>query len=164
MQRMQKQANILKENSMNKFNALKTTTQRLKRQTFTNCALFQQAFSSLLSNDVITFKFELTQHMNNLEKQLNKETLNEKDSKSALSVIKLQFEKFLHSEAVKPSNYDGNHERENFKDYTQMEAQKFKEILIQNIESIKQIIFERALHEQEIQNRLKRLNERKLQI
>ncbi|GJV51340.1 hypothetical protein Tco_1447081 [Tanacetum coccineum] len=48
--------------------------------------------------------------MNNLEKQLNKETLHEKDSKSDLSVIKVQFDKFLHSEEVKTSNYDGRHE------------------------------------------------------
>ncbi|GJZ81899.1 hypothetical protein Tco_0646893 [Tanacetum coccineum] len=164
MQRMQKQAKILKENSMNKFNALKTTTRRLERQTFTNCPLFQRAFSCLFSDDVRTFKFELYQHMNNLEKQLKKETLHEKDSKSALSVIKVQFDKFLHLEAVNPSNYDGRHERENFKDYTQIEAQTFKEILIQNMDSIEQCIVERAHHEQEIQNRLKRLNERKLQI
>ncbi|GJT92675.1 hypothetical protein Tco_0868717 [Tanacetum coccineum] len=139
MQRMQKQAKILKENSINKFNALKTTTQRLEWQTFTNCPLFQQAFSSLFSND-------------------------EKDSKFDLSVIKVQFDKFLHSEESKPSNYDGRHIRENFKDYTQMEPQTFKKILIQNMDSIEQCIVKRARHEQEIQNRLKRLNERKLQI
>ncbi|GJS61587.1 hypothetical protein Tco_0656371 [Tanacetum coccineum] len=102
--------------------------------------------------------------MQNLERQLNKETLHEKDSKSALSVIKVQFDKFLHSEAVKPSHYDGRHERENFKDYTQMEAQTFKEKIIQNMDSIEQCIVERAHREQEIQNRLKMLNERKLQI
>nr|GEU51382.1 hypothetical protein [Tanacetum cinerariifolium] len=45
-----------------------------------------------------------------------------------------------------------------------MEAQTFKETIIQNIDSIEQCIVERARHEQEIQNRLKRLNERKLQI
>ncbi|GJX59780.1 hypothetical protein Tco_0291170 [Tanacetum coccineum] len=45
-----------------------------------------------------------------------------------------------------------------------MEPQTFKEEIIQNIDSIKQCIVERARHEQEIQNRLKRLNERKLQI
>ncbi|GKD14331.1 hypothetical protein Tco_1198738 [Tanacetum coccineum] len=47
--------------------------------------------------------------MNNLKKQLNKETLHEKDSKSDLSVIKVQFDKFLHSEELRPSNYDGRH-------------------------------------------------------
>ncbi|GJX56056.1 hypothetical protein Tco_0285953 [Tanacetum coccineum] len=108
-----------------------------------------------------TFKFELSQNMQNLERQLNNKTFHEKDSKSALSVIKVQFDKFLHLEAVQPSHYDGRHKRENFKDYTQMEAQTFKDTIIQNIDSIEQCIVERARHEQEIQNRL---NERKLQI
>ncbi|GJW46530.1 hypothetical protein Tco_0078176 [Tanacetum coccineum] len=90
IQQLQKQAKILKENSLNKFNALKTTTQRLERQTFTNCPSFQQAFSHLYHTDVRTFKYELSQNMNNLEKQLNNEILHEKDSKSALSVIKNQ--------------------------------------------------------------------------
>ncbi|GJY06703.1 hypothetical protein Tco_0373757 [Tanacetum coccineum] len=75
---MQKQAKILKENSMNKFNALKTTTQRLERNTFPDCPLFQQAFSRLFRNDVKTFKFELLHNMNKLEKQLNKDILQEK--------------------------------------------------------------------------------------
>ncbi|GJZ03898.1 hypothetical protein Tco_0537173 [Tanacetum coccineum] len=97
-----KQAKILKENSLNKFNALKTTTQRLER----------------------TFKYGLSQNINNLEKQLNYEILHEKDSKSALSVIKVQFDKFIHSEMPKSSNYDSNarEARKDFKDYTQIEA------------------------------------------
>ncbi|GJR33980.1 hypothetical protein Tco_1209664 [Tanacetum coccineum] len=139
IQQMQKQAKILKEKSMDKFNALKTTTQRLERQAFTNCPSFKRAFSHLFHTDVRTFKYELSQNMNNLEKQLNNEILHEKDSKSALT-------------------------RQDFKDYTQMEAQSFKDLIIQHMESIEQCIVERARHEQEIHNRLKRLNERKLQI
>nr|GEW86279.1 hypothetical protein [Tanacetum cinerariifolium] len=45
-----------------------------------------------------------------------------------------------------------------------MEDQTFKETIIQNKDSIEKCIIERARHKQEIQNRLKRLNERKLQI
>ncbi|GJY65957.1 hypothetical protein Tco_0468195 [Tanacetum coccineum] len=108
IQQLQMQAKILKQNSMNKFTALKTTTQRLESKTFTNCPLFQRAFSHLFHTDVRTFKYELSQNMNNLEKQLNNEILHEKDSKSALSVIKVQFDKFLHSEMLKSSNYDSN--------------------------------------------------------
>ncbi|GJU26133.1 hypothetical protein Tco_1164754, partial [Tanacetum coccineum] len=64
------------------------------------------------------------------------------------------------------SNYDSNarEARQDFKDYTQMEAKSFKDLIIQHIESIEQCIVERARHEQEIHNRSKRLNERKLQI
>ncbi|GJU80720.1 hypothetical protein Tco_1283085 [Tanacetum coccineum] len=56
IQQLQKQAKNLKEISMNKLNALKTTTQRLERQTFTHSLLFERAFSRLFSNDVRTFK------------------------------------------------------------------------------------------------------------
>ncbi|GJR93959.1 ribonuclease H-like domain-containing protein [Tanacetum coccineum] len=70
--------------------------------TFTYCSLFQQAFAHLFHTDVRTFKYELSQNMNNLEKQLNNEILHEKDSKSALSVIKVQFNKFIHSDVLKP--------------------------------------------------------------
>ncbi|GJY13146.1 hypothetical protein Tco_0382455 [Tanacetum coccineum] len=95
--------------------------------------------------------------MNNLEKQLNNEILHEKDSKSALSVIKVQFDKFIHSEMLKSSNYDSNDReaRQDFKDYTQIEAQSFKDLIIQHMESIDQCIVERASHEQELQNGLK---------
>ncbi|GJT62623.1 hypothetical protein Tco_1006156 [Tanacetum coccineum] len=40
--------------------------------------------------------------MNNLETPLNAETLNEMDSKSALSAIKGQFERFINSDLLKP--------------------------------------------------------------
>ncbi|GJT54145.1 hypothetical protein Tco_0989199 [Tanacetum coccineum] len=156
IQQLQKQAKILKENSLNTFNALKTTTQRLERQTFTNCPSFQQAFAHLFHTDVRTFKIELSQNLNNLEKQLNNEILHEKDSKFSLSVIKVQFDKFIHSDVLKPINpysssasYD-REVRKNFKDYTQMEAQIFKETIIQNMNSIEQCIVERASHEQKL--------------
>ncbi|GJV41736.1 hypothetical protein Tco_1420176 [Tanacetum coccineum] len=161
IQQLQKQAKILKKNSLNTFNALKTTTQRLERKTFTYCSLFQQAFAHLFHIDVRTFKYELSQNMNNLEKQLNNEILHEKDSKSALSVIKVQFDKFIHSDVLKPIDpysssvsYD-RYIRKNFKDYTQMEAQTFKETIIQHMNSIEQCMVERASHEQELQNGLK---------
>nr|GEX53200.1 hypothetical protein [Tanacetum cinerariifolium] len=108
--------------------------------------------------------------MNNLEKQINNEILHEKDSKSALSVIKVQFDKVIHSDVLKPFDpyssfalYD-QEVRKNFKEYTQMEAQTFKETIIKNMNFIEQCIVERANHEQELHNGLKRLNKRKLQI
>nr|GEV05206.1 hypothetical protein [Tanacetum cinerariifolium] len=113
-----------------------------------------------------TFKYEISQNVNNLEKQLNNEILHGKDSKSALSVIKVQFDKFIHSEMLKSSNSDSNAQeaRQDFKDCTQMEAKSFKNFIIQHMESIEQCIVERARHEQAIHNRMKRLNVRKLQI
>ncbi|GJX57160.1 hypothetical protein Tco_0287057 [Tanacetum coccineum] len=131
IQQLQMQAKNLKRISMNKLNALKTTTLRLERQTFTHSLLFERAFSRLFSNDVRTFKYELSQNMNNLEKQLNNE-IHEKDSNSSLSVMKVQFDKFIHSKILKSSNYDSNAREamQDFKDYTQIEAQSFKDLII----------------------------------
>nr|GEZ73360.1 hypothetical protein [Tanacetum cinerariifolium] len=79
---------------------------------------------------------------------------------SALSVIKVQFEKFFHSKLLNPLNYDGRAPREIIQEYTRVRAQSFKEMIIQSVESIeKKCIDERDLYEQEIQ---KRLNKRKL--
>ncbi|GJY75687.1 hypothetical protein Tco_0480803 [Tanacetum coccineum] len=100
IQQLQMQAKILKENSLNKLNALKSTTQLLER--VSGYPLFQQAFARLFGDDVRTFKFQLSQHMNNLGIQLNAETLHEMDSKCALSVIIVQFERFIHSHLLKP--------------------------------------------------------------
>ncbi|GJW55643.1 hypothetical protein Tco_0099728, partial [Tanacetum coccineum] len=123
--------------------------------------------------------------MKNLESQLNKETLQEKDSKSTIRVINAQFQKFIHSEVLKSSNYDSDDRevRTDFKQYTHMEVQSSKDLILQHMNfsppvtfplpvqfwecdmnSIEQCIFERACHEQENHNRLIRLNERKLQI
>ncbi|GJT12319.1 hypothetical protein Tco_0859361 [Tanacetum coccineum] len=98
IQKLQMQAKIFKENSLNKLNALKLTTQLLEKESI----LYQQAFAQLFGDSFRTFKFQLSQHMNNLETLLNAETLHEMDSKSALSVIKLQFERFINSDLLKP--------------------------------------------------------------
>ncbi|GJY22593.1 hypothetical protein Tco_0396251 [Tanacetum coccineum] len=166
IQKLQMQAKIFKENSLNKLNALKSTTQLLERQSI----LYQQAFAQLFGDSVRTFKFQLSQHMNNLETLLNAETLHEMDSKSALSVIKVQFERFINSDLLKPldiysRSFSSDREViEIFRDYTKMTAQTFKETIIQNMNSIEQCIIERASHEQELKMTLKKLSERQLQI
>ncbi|GJS45421.1 hypothetical protein Tco_0595542 [Tanacetum coccineum] len=66
IQKLQIQAKIFKENSLNKLNALKSTTQLLEQQSI----LYQQAFAQLFGDSVRTFKFQLSQHMNNLEYSL----------------------------------------------------------------------------------------------
>ncbi|GJV03854.1 actin-binding, cofilin/tropomyosin type protein [Tanacetum coccineum] len=123
--------------------------------------IINKVFAQLFGDDVRTFKFQLSQHMNNLETQLNAETLHEMDSKSALSVIKAQFERFINSDLLKPldiysRSFSSDREvRENFQDYTKMTAQTFKEAIIQNMNSIEQCIIERASHKQELKMTLK---------
>ncbi|GJW51594.1 hypothetical protein Tco_0092945 [Tanacetum coccineum] len=166
IQKLQMQAKIFKENSLNKLNALKSTTQLLEQQSI----LYQQAFAQLFGDSFRTFTFQLSQHMNNLETLLNAETLHEMDSKSALSVIKVQFERFINSDLLKPldiysRSFSSDREViETFRDYTTMTAETFKETIIQNMNSIEQCIIERASHEQELKMTLKKLSERQLQI
>ncbi|GJR24847.1 hypothetical protein Tco_0973374 [Tanacetum coccineum] len=88
------------------------------------------------------------------------------------SVIKVQFERFINSDLLKPLNiysrsFSSDPDREVieiFRDYTKMTAQTFKETIIQNMNSIEQCIIERASHEQELKMTLKKLSERQLQI
>ncbi|GJU45673.1 hypothetical protein Tco_1202939 [Tanacetum coccineum] len=68
MQRMQKQAKSMKQ----------------------SCISFQYVFGRLCGEEFNTFKSTLSNNMDNIDKQLNKEILHKKDSKSALSVIKIQ--------------------------------------------------------------------------
>ncbi|GJS48464.1 hypothetical protein Tco_0598585 [Tanacetum coccineum] len=144
--------------------------QKLQIQTFSGCILYQQAFAQLFGDSVRTFKFQLSQLMNNLETLLNAETLHEIDSKSTLSVIKVQFERFINSDLLKPldiysRSFSSDREViEIFRDYTKMTAQTFKETIIQNMNSIEQCIVKRESHEQELKMTLKRLSERQLQI
>ncbi|GJR99296.1 hypothetical protein Tco_0315805 [Tanacetum coccineum] len=166
IQQLQKQAKILKENSINKFNALQTTIQHLSSSNYSMYYEFRDDFHRLFNADVGTFKDVLSRNMQNLERQPNKETLHEKDSNSSLSMIKVQFDNFIHSRVLELSNSNSQalEITQDFNAYINMEAQTFKETIIQNIDSIEQCIVERARHEQELQNRLKRFNERKLQI
>ncbi|GKE51373.1 hypothetical protein Tco_1486529 [Tanacetum coccineum] len=115
---------------------------------------FRDAFHRLFDANERTFKSMLSRNIQNLERQLNKETLHEKDSNSDLSVIKVQFDHFMHLKVLEHSKYNSQalEITQDFKAYTNIEAQTFKETVIQNIDSIEQCIVERARHEQELQN------------
>ncbi|GJT97784.1 ribonuclease H-like domain-containing protein [Tanacetum coccineum] len=90
IQQLQNQAKILKKNPLNKLNALKTTIQHLSSSNSSIYHKFREAFHRLFNADVGTFKDVLSRNMQNLERQLNKETLHKKDSNSGLSMIKVQ--------------------------------------------------------------------------
>ncbi|GKB43440.1 hypothetical protein Tco_0888382 [Tanacetum coccineum] len=78
-----------------------------------------------------------------------------------------QFEHFqTFQEMFELSKYNTNAREilQDFNAYTTMEAQTFKETIIQNMDSIAQCMVERASHEQELKMTLKRLNESQVQI
>nr|GEZ46969.1 hypothetical protein [Tanacetum cinerariifolium] len=84
IQQLQNHAKILKENSLKKLNALQTTIQHLSSSNYSMYYNFRDAFHRLFEADERTFKSVLSRNMQNLERQLNKETLHEKDSNSDL--------------------------------------------------------------------------------
>ncbi|GJX48301.1 hypothetical protein Tco_0273491 [Tanacetum coccineum] len=160
------QAKNLKENSLNKLNALKTTIQHLSSSNHSMYYEFREAFHRLFDANEGLFRSVLSRNMQNLEMQFSNETLHEKDSNSELRAIKGQFEHFIHSKMFELSKYNTNAREilQDFNAYTTMEAQTFKETIIQNMDSIEQCIIERASHEQELKMTLKKLSERQLQI
>nr|GEU77484.1 retrovirus-related Pol polyprotein from transposon TNT 1-94 [Tanacetum cinerariifolium] len=84
IQQLQNHAKILKENSLNKLNSLQTTIPHLSSVNYSMYYKFRDAFHLLFKADERTFKSVLSRNMQNLERQLNKETLHEKDSNSDL--------------------------------------------------------------------------------
>ncbi|GJX24141.1 hypothetical protein Tco_0228586 [Tanacetum coccineum] len=166
IQKLQMQAKNSKENSLNKLNALKTTIQHLSSSNHSMYYEFREAFHRLFDANEGLFRSVLSRNMQNLEMQFSNETLHEKDSNSELRAIKGQFEHFIHSKMFELSKYNTNAREilQDFNAYTTMEAQTFKETIIQNMNSIEQCIIERASHEQELKMTLKKLSERQLQI
>ncbi|GJT73975.1 hypothetical protein Tco_1033261 [Tanacetum coccineum] len=152
IQKLQMQAKIFKENSLNKLNALKTTIQHLSSSNHSMYYEFREAFHRLFDANEGLFRSVLSRNMQKLEMQFSNETLHEKDSNSELRAIKGQFEHFMHSKMFELSKYNTNAREilQDFNAYTTMEAQTFKETIIQNMDSIEQCIIERASHEQEL--------------
>ncbi|GJX37741.1 hypothetical protein Tco_0251044 [Tanacetum coccineum] len=127
IQKLQMQAKIFKENSLNKLNALKSTAQLLENQSI----WYQQAFARLFGDSFRTFTFQLSQHMNNLETLLNAETLHEMDSKSALSVIKVQFERRQSSRTWELIRAMYNRKRQSHEQELKMTLKKLSERQLQ---------------------------------
>ncbi|GKE57473.1 hypothetical protein Tco_1496658, partial [Tanacetum coccineum] len=103
IQKLQMQAKNLKENSLNKLNALKTTIQHLSISNHSMYYEFSEAFYRLFDANEGFFKDVLSRNMQNLEKQFSKEILHEKDSNSELRAIKGKFEPFIHSKVFELS-------------------------------------------------------------
>ncbi|GJV83753.1 retrovirus-related pol polyprotein from transposon TNT 1-94 [Tanacetum coccineum] len=101
-----------------------------------------------------------SQNMDTLEQQLTKETIHDQ-FQNAFRVLKTQFEKIFSSVLIKPSSLDGMYARKDFRAYTSMEPQLFKEIILKNFDFIEDYMLKTIIHAQTIQ---KRLDDKKLQI
>ncbi|GJS26937.1 hypothetical protein Tco_0487557 [Tanacetum coccineum] len=116
IQKLQMQAKIFKENSLNKLNALKSTTLLLV-MTVLYCN--QQAFCTTLGDSVRSLSFSYSQHHEYLETLLNRRRRN------TYRPLDIYSRSFSSDQEVK----------EIFRDYTNMTAQTFKETIIQNMKN-----------------------------
>ncbi|GJY90243.1 hypothetical protein Tco_0505439 [Tanacetum coccineum] len=133
MQQMLKQAKILKGSCLNGLSALKSNFTRTLEQGITKSE-FERAFSHIFGEDVDTFTRTFSQNMDTLEQQLTKETILESNCQNAFR---------------------------DFRAYTSMEPQLFKEIILKNFDFIEDYMLKTIIHAQTIQ---KRLDDKKLQI
>nr|GEV87047.1 hypothetical protein [Tanacetum cinerariifolium] len=76
-------------------------------------------------------------------------------------MLKTPFEKIFTSVLIKSSSLDDTYSRKDFKAYTGMEPQAFKERILANFDFIQKYMVESILHNKEIEQRM---NAKKLQI
>nr|GFB59474.1 hypothetical protein [Tanacetum cinerariifolium] len=120
---------------------------------------FKRAFMTLSDQDIETFTGTMFLNMEQLEKQLDKEDFQEIGSMAAFNVLETQFQMFITSRVYL------NHEYVTmtcsyFVQYTQHAIPKFRDTLIQHLESVKKSIDERAPLKREYDNWV---NERQMQ-
>ncbi|GJR03453.1 retrovirus-related pol polyprotein from transposon TNT 1-94 [Tanacetum coccineum] len=113
---------------------------------------FKPAFATLFGQDVKTFIGTMFLNIDQLEKQLDKEEFQENGSMTSFKVLETQFQMLIKSRiylddefVVMTHNY--------FLQYTQLAIPKFRDTLIQHMESVKKSIDERALHKREYDTR-----------
>nr|GEU58364.1 hypothetical protein [Tanacetum cinerariifolium] len=82
IQQLQKQEKTSKENSLNKLNAFQSTIKHLSSSNYSMYNKFRDAFQRLFEADERTFKFVLSRNMQNVERQLHKETLQASNASS----------------------------------------------------------------------------------
>ncbi|GJS85808.1 hypothetical protein Tco_0752349 [Tanacetum coccineum] len=162
IQRLQEKARLSKGGYMNSFRVLQTNTAFLLRKDFLSYnsipeGAFERAFLQIFGVEVSTFKRIFSLNLDKLEEQLTKDKLHENDFKIALTALKAPFDRFFNYEMQKSLTFES---RQEFKKYTGMEPQFFKEWILKDFDFIEKYMLETILHEQEIQ---KLLNEKKLQ-
>ncbi|GJU92976.1 hypothetical protein Tco_1317732 [Tanacetum coccineum] len=118
-----------------------------------------KAKETLFDQDVQNFTCSMLRNLDQLEKQLDKEEFQETRSMDAFRVLKTQFQLFINfcyyfndDEGLMIGKY--------FLVYTQTEGRKFRDTLIQHMESFKKSIDEREQHKREYDSMM---NERHMQ-
>ncbi|GJX60676.1 hypothetical protein Tco_0292066 [Tanacetum coccineum] len=120
---------------------------------------FKRAFATLFGQDLNTFTGTMFLNMDQLEKQLDNEEIQEIGSMAAFKVLETQFQMFIRSQNYLDDEYVVM-TRNYFLQYTQLEIREFHDTLIQHMEYVKKSIDKRALHKREYNSMV---NERQIQ-
>ncbi|GKA33261.1 hypothetical protein Tco_0719628 [Tanacetum coccineum] len=120
---------------------------------------FERAFATLFEQDVHTFTCSMLLHLDQLEKQLDKDEFQEDRSMAAFWVINKQFQMFIDSQFT--WDYDSQMTEKYFAEYTRIEVRQFRDSLIQHMKSVKKSIDERAQLKRQYD---RRVNKRPMQM
>nr|GEY11989.1 hypothetical protein [Tanacetum cinerariifolium] len=147
-QQMQQIQDKAKESSMVSFQQLHSHLKLLSNNdlkgTRTECG-FKRAFVTLFSQDVETFTGTMFLNVHQLEKQLDNEEFQEIGSMASFKVLETQFQMFIKSRIYLDDEYVVM-TRNYFRQYTQLEIPKFRDTMIQLMESVKKSNNKRAQH------------------
>lgn len=121
---------------------LKVLFERSGYLTRYECAFaYERAFTSLFGQDVQTFTVKMTQYLDQLEQQLDKENFSEERSMAAFCVINNQLQTFIDSQFT-----ENQMTNKYFTNYTGIEVDALRETLLQLMSNVVKYIDERAQH------------------
>ncbi|GJU60475.1 hypothetical protein Tco_1238241 [Tanacetum coccineum] len=134
-----------KERCMAYFRSLHSHLQVLSKDDLKGTRIehgFKRAFMSLFGQDVDTFTRTMLLHVDQLQKQLDKDKFQEDGSMTAFWVVNNQFQKFIDSKFT--LDYDSQMTDTYFVEYTRIEVQHFRDTLLQHLGNVKKSVAERT--------------------
>nr|GEU43872.1 retrotransposon protein, putative, unclassified [Tanacetum cinerariifolium] len=162
-QQMQQIQDKAKKSCMVSFRQLHSHLKRLSQNDLHGSRTesgFKLAFATLSGQDTETFTGTMFLNVEQLEKQLDKEDFQEIGSMAAFNVLETHFQMFITSRVYLNDEYVAM-TQSYFIQYTQQAILKFRDTLIQHLESVKKSIDERVQRKREYDSWV---NKRQMQI
>ncbi|GKA50509.1 hypothetical protein Tco_0743582 [Tanacetum coccineum] len=149
-----------KDRCMTYFRSLYSHLQILSKEDLKGTRIehgFKRAFMSLFGQEDDTFT-SMFFNVDQLQKQLEKDELQEDVSMAAFWVVNRQFQKFINSQFS--LDYDSQMTNDYFAEYTRIEVKHFRDTLIQHMNNVKKSVAERTHHQRQYD---RRVNKRQMQ-
>nr|GEX16448.1 hypothetical protein [Tanacetum cinerariifolium] len=108
---------------------------------------FEWAFTSFFNQDVQTFRDSMLLNFDKLQKQLDKDEFQEDRSMATFWVINKQFHIFIDLQFT--WDYDSRTAEKYFAEYTRIEVEQFREMLLQHMGNVKKSVAERTRHKRQ---------------